>query len=68
MFKTKYRVVTDSYSGYEVQFKLWWWPFWMQAHGPGGARANTFNNLENAIEYAKELRYRQSTGKKIWNV
>lgn len=28
MFKTKWRIRTDSYLGYEVQKKLWFWPFW----------------------------------------
>lgn len=30
MFKTKWRVVMDGYCGYEVQFRYWWMPFYMQ--------------------------------------
>ena len=30
MFKTKYRIVTDTFCGYEAQYKLWWFPFWLQ--------------------------------------
>jgi hypothetical protein len=29
-FKTKARIVRDSYSGYEAQFKPWWCPFYFQ--------------------------------------
>ena len=28
--KTRYRIVTDRYAGYEAQIKRWWHPFWMQ--------------------------------------
>lgn len=31
MWKNKYRIVTDDYSGYEAQIKYWWFPFfWLQ--------------------------------------
>jgi hypothetical protein len=30
MFKTRYRIVTDSYAGYEAQVRYWWFPFWVQ--------------------------------------
>ena len=26
----RYRVVTDKFQGFEVQYKVWWWPFWIQ--------------------------------------
>ena len=48
MFATKHRIVTDGYAGYEVQFKVWWWPFWMQKGG-----VNTFHNLEDAKVFAR---------------
>lgn len=32
-FKTKYRIVTDCYRGYQAQFKYWWWPLWFQCYG-----------------------------------
>lgn len=41
--KTKYRVVTDKYLGYEAQFKPWYYPFWLQCFG-----VNTANTLERA--------------------
>lgn len=45
-FKTKWRVVTDNYAGYEVQCKHWWTPFWFQAHG-----INTFISLDKALSF-----------------
>ena len=30
MIKTRYRIVRDSYAGYEVQVWRWWFPFWRQ--------------------------------------
>jgi hypothetical protein len=32
-FKTRYRIVTDRYSGYQVQSRPWWWPFWEEVSG-----------------------------------
>lgn len=46
VFNDKHRIVTDRYSGYEVQVKLWWWPFWLQYRG-----SNTHASLEKAKEY-----------------
>lgn len=45
-FKTKYRIVTDAYCGYEVQYKSWWWPFWIQA-----GFTNTHLSIEQARKY-----------------
>lgn len=44
----RWRIVRDSYAGYEVQIKRRWWPFWYQAGG-----ANTHASLENARKYAQ---------------
>jgi hypothetical protein len=46
LFKTKYRIVTDSYLGYEVQSKRWWFPFWIQT-GLG----NTHRTIDSARSY-----------------
>lgn len=32
LFKTKYRIVSDNYQGFEAQFRYWWW-FWMAIGG-----------------------------------
>ena len=47
LFKTKYRVVTDAYCGFEAQFKYWWSPIWRQTGG-----TNTSATLEEAITYS----------------
>lgn len=43
----RYRIVTDDYSGFEVQVKRWWIPFWWQCDV-----INTFSTLESAEKYA----------------
>jgi hypothetical protein len=32
-FKTKYRIVTDRYLVYQVDQKVWFWPFWCEVDG-----------------------------------
>lgn len=46
----KYRIVTDTYLGYEVQAWRILWPFWIQAGG-----VNTFNTIEKAEAYARKI-------------
>lgn len=48
-FKTCYRIVKDSYLGYEVQYKKWWFPFWIQS--PHLGSINSFKEINNAIEW-----------------
>jgi hypothetical protein len=50
----KYRIVTDSHSGYEVQYRYKWWPFWIQ-HG----YTNTHSSIESALRYIEEAKMRQ---------
>ncbi len=47
--RTEYRIVRDSYSGYEVQVREWWWPFWKQFGG-----TNTHRTLNAAKDYMKK--------------
>lgn len=49
-FKTRYKIVRDSYAGYEVLCKLWFLPFWKQLGG-----TNTYRSYERALEYIKEV-------------
>jgi hypothetical protein len=42
--KTKYRIVSDRYAGYECQIWRWYWPFWVQMG---------FTNTHLSIEAAK---------------
>jgi hypothetical protein len=50
--KTRYRIVTDEYLGYEVQYKKWWWPFWVQVGYTGGL-VNTWSTVESAERFAR---------------
>ena len=43
--KTKYRIVPDTYSGWEVQSKRWWFPFWIQCLDLNGAFGNTHRSV-----------------------
>lgn len=43
----EYRIVRDTWAGYEVQIRRWWWPFWMQA-----GFSNTHGSLEAAERWA----------------
>ena len=43
---SRYRIVTDRYSGYEVQIWRWWFPFWVQPY------VNTSSSLERAVALA----------------
>ena len=43
----KYRIVRDSYSGYECQTWRLWFPFWMQG------RTNTHRSIEDAEKYIR---------------
>lgn len=56
-FKTKYRVVTDNYLGYEAQYKPWFLPFWQQLNG-----VNTRSTIEEALELCKA--FKQNTQNK----
>ena len=44
----RYRIVTDRFAGYEVQWWRWWWPFWIQG------KTNTHRTIEAAREYAQQ--------------
>lgn len=48
-----YRVVTDNYRGFEVQYRTPWWPFWQQC-GCRGKGINTHRTLEEAEEFARK--------------
>lgn len=59
MFKTKYRIVTDEYSGFEVQSWRWYFPIWLQCHTSSCEPINTHSSLEKAklfIENKKRKR------------
>jgi hypothetical protein len=43
----EYRIVRDTYSGYEVQIRRWWFPIWLQIG------INTHVSEERAEVFAK---------------
>ena len=49
-FKTRYRIVRDRYAGYEVQWRYWWMPFYVQ-----GA-TNTHCSLASAQRYIERIK------------
>ena len=48
MFKTKYRIVRDSYAGFEAQYRPWWSPFWFQCFW-----CNTRGTIEGAEQVCR---------------
>jgi hypothetical protein len=52
----KYRIVTDRYSGFEVQAWRWWWPFWWQCG---------FTNTHQTVEQAEAYARRQAAGRLV---
>ena len=48
----RYRIVKDSYRGYECQKWRLWWPFWIQM-----GFVNTHETEEQAIEYIKSSKW-----------
>lgn len=51
LFRTRYRIVTDAYNGYECQYKDWWFPFWEQI------LVNSNTSVEEAEEWLKSKGY-----------
>ena len=51
--KRQYRIVTDSYAGFEVQKRLWYYPFWFEINDQNSFIANTHFSIEKAEELIK---------------
>ncbi len=51
-FKTSYRIVSDDFSGYEVQKWRWWFPFWVQEDK--FCYTNTFKEIEDAKQWIED--------------
>lgn len=47
-----YRIMTDHYSGFEVQYRSSWWPFWRQCLG-SSSPVNTHKTVEDAEAFAE---------------
>jgi len=59
-FKRKYRIVTDSYAGYEVQHKYWWCPFWIQTD-----YTNTHGSIHEAERFIELIKKRNNQRNKV---
>lgn len=53
-FKRRYRIVFDNYLGYEVQSRIWWFPFWLECRSRIGV-SNTHHTIEKAKEFIETL-------------
>lgn len=50
MFKNRYRIITDNYSGFEAQVKYWFFPImWLQIGVQG------FSNTSTTIKQAEAV-------------
>jgi len=58
---SRYRIIKDSYAGFEVQKWRLWWPFWMQCH-TGLTLCNTHDSLEKALAFVEW----HKAGKEVW--
>ena len=47
--KKQYRIVTDKFLGYEVQYSYWWLPFYIQL-----GLTNTHDTISKAKEYIEQ--------------
>ena len=46
--KKQYRIVKDNYLGFEVQKRVWYFPFWRQIRDDKGSFINTSYSIEEA--------------------
>lgn len=45
--KRQYRIVTDNHLGFEVQKRLWYYPFWFQIQNERRMSINTNRTIED---------------------
>ena len=51
LFMNCYRVVSDTFGGYEAQVKFWWFPFYWFEMIEKGYMSNTWRTLEEAQNF-----------------
>jgi len=51
----RFRIIEDSSSGFEVQYKYWFLPFWIQS-SMGPFIANTHSTLKDAKKFIKVIK------------
>jgi hypothetical protein len=70
MFKTKWRIVTDKYNGYEIQKKFWWFPIWFQVGSYDGSLigTNSFTTLDSASQAMRKFAEQSAFKSKVVTV
>ena len=59
--KTRYRIVTDDYNGYEAQVKHWFFPFfWFEIN-----QSNTSTTIEKAEAVIEKYKFKSKVVKYI---
>lgn len=66
-FKDRYRIVTDAFSGYEVQYRPWYCPFWIQCSDNRWG-TNTFTTAFNAKKFIEDRKAKRTSpvGTVVW--
>lgn len=64
LFRTRYRIVTDSWSGFEAQYRPWWSPVWI-AIPLGEYSSNTSWTVEQAERVIQLHRDREPVGRVV---
>ena len=60
IFRTRYRIVTDHYNGFEAQYRRWWMPFYCQCFS-----VNTETTVQKARELIQRHAKRQTTSRVV---
>lgn len=58
-FKSKYRIVSVNWLGFEVQKRFWFLPYWFRVDKDGRVhpvRTNTFHSLEGAKQAIENMK------------
>lgn len=64
-FDDRYRIVTDAFSGYEAQYRPWWFPFWIQMTGSRWG-TNTHTTAFNAKKFIEAEKSKRKVGQVVW--
>jgi hypothetical protein len=55
----EYRIVSDKYLGYEVQYRTLFWPLWRQCN---------FSNTHPSVERARAFAYKHASRNVVENL
>ncbi len=63
--KNCYRVVKDSYNGYEAQVKFWWFSFFWLEMWEKRYLSNTWTTLQDAKDFIKNGSKKKTRNKRV---